>query len=384
MCDFCQSKDMSIVYNVADSALGVKIAVCDRCGLVQSIKTKSKQDNARVASTSSGAGWGNIRYGKGFRLQPAVRVLDSYIDWSSIKDIADIGSNRGDFVKWVSKNHPHADVLGIEPDGSVVGEYKDLPGISLYTDRFENIPLPENRFDLIYCSHTLEHADSASQMLKDIHNCLKNNGYLFLEVPDIEFLKSDDIIEEFFIDKHTFHFNQSLLLDYALYLGFEVLYPGDVSDNENITLLLIKTADKNKDLSFSTRDASLPAYNRQIIEWYQTALSENHKKLKHAVNKIHQLMLKQKVAFWGAGRLFDSLVRIGSLNVEDIHCLVDTYLGKYLTETHGVEIRKPEYLKAEPPHVVIVMSRGSADEITTSARNLGIRNVIKIRDLLLS
>ena len=43
-------------------------------------------------------------------------------------------------------------------------------------------------------------------MLKKCFEILKENGFMFLEVPNSEVIKNKDNVEEYFIDKHHYHF----------------------------------------------------------------------------------------------------------------------------------------------------------------------------------
>jgi hypothetical protein len=380
-CDFCRAEALSIVYNVPDSNLGMDVAVCMCCGLVQSLQTQPKPVE-RTVTTSSGANWGNIRHGKGLRLKTAVELLKDQIPWESITEVLDIGSNRGDFVQWVRNLSPNINITAIEPDHSIVEPYQSLPGLILFLERFEKIALPQAKYDLVYSSHTLEHASSASEMLSQTYDCMKKGGYLFLEIPNLDQVGFQDVVEEFFIDKHTYHFNQELLIAYLNHLGYRAVTDKDLSDQYNITLLLRK--DEAVPGEFTWADGPcLAENNRQMISTYATLLQSNHADLKGVAARLQQFIARQRVAFWGAGRIFDALVRYGNLQVGQ-STLVDEYLWKILPSVHGVPIHRPEYLKMVQPQVVIVLARSSANEIMTKARNLGIKNVIKFSDLLLS
>ena len=380
LCDFCSSEDIDVVYKVPDSRLGVRIAVCNYCGLVQSISTKTK-NNERLVSTSSGADWGNIRHGKGLRLNAASKLLDSFLLWDEIKNVLDVGSNRGDFVKWLQTKNSVADIVAVEPDGNIIDDYKSLPNLTLYIDKLEKINLSSSYFDFVYCAQTLEHADSASTMLEQIQVCMKTGTYLFLEVPNIDILKADDNVEEFFMDKHTFHFSHSLLRDYLNFMGYEIVHDG--TDIFNLSLLLRKLSDRNKYTRFR-KNNNLVKYTKEMIKHYSCNFQSNRNQLKNVVDRLHQFMERQKVVFWGAGRLFDALIKYGGLKTDKIHGLIDEYLWKILPNVHGVEIKRPEYLKIAAPDVVIILARSSADEIAQKVQKLGVRHIIKFRDLFLA
>ncbi len=51
-----------------------------------------------VAAVSSGADWGNVRYGKGFRTQVALEAIARHADLNSNIALLDVGSNRASFA----------------------------------------------------------------------------------------------------------------------------------------------------------------------------------------------------------------------------------------------------------------------------------------------
>ncbi len=381
-CDFCQSDQLLELYEVPDSAIGMIIAVCAGCNLVQSLQTKPNLSE-RLISTSSGATWGNIRHGKGLRLNFASQLLEKKINWNSMNKILDVGANRGDFIFWAMTVHPNSLFTAVEPDLSIVESYKNLSRVNFYGDRFENVDLQNDYFDLVYLSHTLEHADSASAMAKKIYKVLRTGGYLYLEVPNLAMIDSEDAFEEFFIDKHCFHFEREILCDYLADMGFEILYGESVVDPNNITLLLSKASQVRENTGFKREHKIMnPEAWKQKFEQYKLRLKKNREKLRQAADKISFLIGRQKVAFWGAGRQFDALVRFGNLDTSKINFLVDEYLWKYMNSVHGVVIQHPTELKKYQPEVLVVLARASSDEIVRNARQFGIKNVIKLRELM--
>ena len=53
----------------------------------------------------------------------------------------------------------------------------------------DNLILKENSFDIIICSHVIEHIEEPSNMLFEINKLLKISGILFLKTPDIKVVK---------------------------------------------------------------------------------------------------------------------------------------------------------------------------------------------------
>ena len=65
ICDNCHNENFSYSYEAAGSSRGVKVYICDDCGLLQSFPRIAHVKD-RPRKVTSGAAWGNVRYGKGF------------------------------------------------------------------------------------------------------------------------------------------------------------------------------------------------------------------------------------------------------------------------------------------------------------------------------
>lgn len=378
-CDFCNSNHLKKIYEVANSFRGMIVAACKTCGLVQSIQTR-EQETERIVRASSGADWGNIRHGKGLRLNAMKNFLDTKVDWDRVQNILDIGSNRGDFVTWINKRGTKIKITAVEPDGQIINDYKNVENIQLIQNRFEKVDLQKSYYGFVYCSHTLEHAASASEMIKKINSCMKNRGLLFLEVPNIELISEKNTIEEFFIDKHTFHFNHAILKAFLETSSFKILH--DKTDFYNICFLLEKTGDIKDEMNFSHSDTEIFDKNLQLIQAYVKTFTQNIKDLSQIGEKINPFLERQNVAFWGGGRIFDALIKYGNLKLDLIQYVVDEYLSLHMSETNGIKLKDSKHLRITQPQVVIILARSSTDEIEKKIRSYGIRNVIKFQDLM--
>jgi hypothetical protein len=378
-CDFCEHAKAPSIYEPAGTRRGVSVWCCSRCGLVQS--NFSKHEVSKIRTLSTDADWGNVRHGKGVRHDHLKELITKYIDLSSIETIVDIGSSRGDFVKWAKVAMPKASVIAIEPDESVIDGYQDLDGVQVFVNKSEDVNLGKDMVDLIFNSHTLEHAKSARVMLNQMHDAMKFGAYAIVEVPNIEVISMDNIIEEYFIDKHTFHFDREILIDYILNMGFEIISGRQDVDRLNITLVL-------KKVSSARAYEPVNGLNRQNrnIQWiknYPSRLCENRKLLKEIVDKkLKPLAQRQKVAFWGAGRIFDTLVKYGGLEPSDVYCLVDRYLFEIVGSTHGVIINRPEYLRLLEPNVIVILGTSAESSMASEAYKMGIRHVLKFSELM--
>ncbi|MBI2549251.1 methyltransferase domain-containing protein [Candidatus Woesearchaeota archaeon] len=376
-CDFCKHP-ITPVYNVPSSPRKAVVKVCSHCGLVQSTFLNNSSLPRQVAVTSE-ASWGNVRYGKSFRTTPHVDILDKFLSWHRLQQVIDVGSNRGSFIQAIY-NKGNFPILAVEPDKHISPDFHDFPRVKLLLDRIEHISFInekanekfDQKFDLIYLSHTLEHLESPFLTLQQLTHHAQQHAYLFVEVPNIEFLRSKDIVEEFFIDKHTFHFSRSTLKNYLLHFGWQILYENPSDDILNITLLATLHPSGIQGKTFLSVD--VPKTIAQITQYKETK-EKNMRALNNVATYIEALYPK-KIGIWGAGRLYHALVQHGNLNKEKIAVLIDSYLPAYVDNLNDQRILLPDEVSFKDIDVLVIMSRQYVTEITTRARQLGFHGEI--------
>ena len=345
-CDLCGSAEYEDLYTPIGTRRDVGVCQCLKCGLLFSIAERDAPDHLPCASGD--ADWGNIRYSKGARLK-------DISDWipKNISKVLDIGSNRGDFIDFMD----NIKVTAVEPDKSVI-DYYDRADVKV--GYFEDVDVG-NDFDFVYCCQTLEHVTSPTVFLRKVYDCMRQGGKLLLEVPNVNVMLHPLSVEEFFIDKHTFHFGKETMIRYLFKCGFVI----ERVNNDDLNVRIL------------ARKPDFP-YMPHRVHYYSHIIENNREKLPAVVAKINEI--HGRVAFWGATTIFDLLVRYGGL--KDVECLVDPILYEYLPETHGVKVENVDALRVYQPEFIIILARFSADKIVEDARKYNIRNIIKFEDLL--
>ena len=126
-------------------------------------------------------------------------------------------------------------------------------GVDVQMD-VQDIQYPDETFDIIYCSHVLEHVENDRKALAEFYRVLKTGGWAVLLVPDfLEHTVEDttviDAMERlrlFRQDDHVRNYGPDFA-DRAREAGFEVeaLLPGDVVSRAEIEkMALIETFDR--------------------------------------------------------------------------------------------------------------------------------------------
>jgi ubiquinone/menaquinone biosynthesis C-methylase UbiE len=377
-CELCRHELPAAVYQPERSTRDLKIHLCAHCGLVQSLPRKDRATRA-PAAVSGGADWGNVRYGKGFRTHAAIKALKRYTVLSEEISLLDVGSNRGSFARAFLDIAPEASIVAVEPDERVADSCGDLERTELVRARIEDAALESNRFDIVHSCHTIEHLAEPQRVLADHWRVLKPNGLLVLDAPNISIIDADDIIEEWFIDKHLYHFSARTLMRMVCAAGFDIVAAPDLNDHENLLIVARKSKVTHAAHEADPREV---AEAERLLANYISARARNLAALTAMAAEIAKLAPK-RVAMWGAGRLFDTLVTHGQFAPEMLSLLIDKHLKAHVATRYGCKLAEPEALSDADPGVVVVMSRGFAQEIAEEARRLAPRaEIILYSDLL--
>jgi len=362
-CDLCGNAALEQVYAPQGSVRRLTVWLCTHCGLVQSLP---RIDHAprRQASVSADADWGNVRYGKGFRAEANLSTLKPFLAKHRPLRVLDVGASRGAFSLEMKAAYPAAEIIGLEPDERVVGAWAKTPGFTWLHARLEDTrPEPES-FDVIYSCHTLEHVKSGREALRHHWEALKPHGHLLIEVPNLAMIGLGDIVEEFFIDKHLYHYSLRTLSRLLTASGFRPVVVADPRDIVNVTIVAVKADNGAVPVESDAREVESAT---ALISSYHATRMRNLTALT-SVARMIDAMAPRKVAVWGAGRLLNSLILNGGLKPTSLAAVVDKHLVRYASDAHGVRLTAPTELPSIKPDVVVVMSRSFANEIREEAQ----------------
>ena len=156
-------------------------------------------------------------------LKPSFRVMD-------------IGCSTGQFL-YAIKDHVR-EAVGLEINREEARFAHEELGFRIYTEPLADADIPAEHFDLVTLFHVLEHIDDPIALLKTALRYLKPDGYLCLEVPNLEdALLSLHQVREYenfwYREPHIFYFSTETLSSVLRRSG----YHGEIRSVQRYSLL---------------------------------------------------------------------------------------------------------------------------------------------------
>jgi len=200
--------------------------------------------------------------------------------------VLDVGCGGG-FFPYVARTQGF-DAQGIEPNQGFA-EYAsktfDVPTANAF---FQDVDIPEESFDLVTLNHVLEHVEDPCAALGQLRKWLKTDGYLVVEVPNIE--ATYHAPQNRFHIGHLYNFNSINLEHLGAKAGLVMHVSRLVTQENHIHIIFKKQA-------FALHlgdDYSLPGNYDRV-----STLLRSHTTLRHYASPVPytRLMGKQKQYF---------------------------------------------------------------------------------------
>ncbi len=210
-CPICKSKSISFENKYRYSHIyfsNISRVSCNDCGLhfANPMPEESSMNdyNGNYHDSAHGGSKRNIKQ-QAFFSGLAKTRLDFIKKNVNLKSqnaysILEIGPGPGAFVRVWMESYSKSIYSVIESDKSCYNDLKRL-GIDIVENQIENV---NEKYDFIIISHVLEHVTNPNDFLKPFIKQLKKGGYLFIEVPCMDWLhKNIDEPHLLFFDKKS-------------------------------------------------------------------------------------------------------------------------------------------------------------------------------------
>ena len=250
-CPTCHGISISELSSVTVQGSGFKFfatACCHTCGFVfrsrrprldwfVEVWGKREKDPQKVTSLSKDEETEKLRY---YRYKNLSSVLAEYSDNKSLIDIG-CGPGTG-LTAFVDEGW---DVTGIEPDPVRANEGIENHGLNIITSTIEDYE-PAEKYDIATLVHVLEHFHSPVELLKKTADCVKDGGYIYVEVPHL--FRFVDLRDSLYLE-HMNNFNEKTLAYAGHMCGLavqEIFVTKTNPEGVNHLAMLFRKSDKRR------------------------------------------------------------------------------------------------------------------------------------------
>lgn len=122
-----------------------------------------------------------VRYVHNNRLKT---IIDQFPDQERL-NVLDGGCGEGHLLERISKKHPNNQYYGADLTEIALEKAKErCPQFNFLLTDLGKIDLPDNYFDIITCTETIEHVDDYLGVFEEFKRLLKPGGILILTFPN--------------------------------------------------------------------------------------------------------------------------------------------------------------------------------------------------------
>lgn len=235
-CPICKSCEKKILYRLCDNMkiMGVNfpetasfIAKCTNCGLLYMDTEATQEDFLDYYKYGAVAPKYCDMFGKEDTddyYQHLLQLINPYINRQS--SILDIAGAWGEFASYM-KELGYEDITDLDPAEKCIS-YASGHGVkTLMTDSTDMRDIREESFDLVILNHSLEHIIDVESTMRNIGRVLKDKGYLFIEVPDVEgYVEEEAAPFNFLTYEHVLHMSMNDMNNLAGIYGYEMINSG--------------------------------------------------------------------------------------------------------------------------------------------------------------
>ncbi len=219
-----------LVTGIRDYEYGVEwrseLHACVRCGLVVQVPRVAPADIPKLYPSNylahSGQSRGRGVYGflKRVLAETGTRTVTHYVPKGG--RMIEIGCGNGGFLKVLQRLRPDIQLSGIDIEDVGI---TDIVGFTFYHGQLEEVEIPAQSFDAVYCSNLIEHVPDPLLFLRKCHRILKPGGVIVGVTPD--HLSVDRYVfgrywAGYHYPRHTFLFNHHNIRQFLRASGFEI------------------------------------------------------------------------------------------------------------------------------------------------------------------
>jgi SAM-dependent methyltransferase len=272
---------------------------------------------------------------------PLIKEWEQILSFIGRKDdlsALEVGAYRGEFLDVLSRvGVKQATGLENNPESVAIGRANGLDLLQGYLISAEL----SNLYDIIVCNNYLEHQPDVQKFLEKIRDQLKDDGYVYISVPNLSYLLERSCLYEFVAD-HLVYFNRITLRRLVEGCKFTVILEYLKNNENDIVIVARKSQGLNYEAIYKKAESIISSLKRYVSA---------------------QAGAGKKIAIWGAGHRALALMALAKTS--EISFVVDSAKFKQglYTPILGKRIVSPEELYNSHCDIVILMLPGETNRI---------------------
>lgn len=349
------------------------IVCCSNCGFVfaDTPASQATYNNyyallSKYEDLQTATGGGGNQYDME-RLDATASVIHRFLP-DKVARILDVGCANGGLLQSLRNLH-YTNVMGSDPSISCSNHVQSL-GIKcvvgdLFSNSFAEI---SEKFDCVILTHVLEHIRDLKKSIENISSKLKENGILYIEVPDASRYADFFTVPYYFIDcEHINHFESNSIGNLILSEKYELLETRNIEFKVGDTLQYPAVYSVFRKTTYhGIEKINFSALSKTSFEIF---LDDSRKK--NETEKLFRSLIEtqEPVIIWGAGQYTLRLLANSGLAKCNLKGIIDSDSNKQGRMIAGMIINKPDSLKEASSNVVIC-SALHANEIRQTVSSL--------------
>ncbi len=259
------------------------------------------------------------------RINQVEWTLSNILASEKINSVIDFGSGSGFFLK-AFKDKGFKKLIGLDFSKKMCEFARKKYKINFLSGDFLKQKI-NHKYDLATCIQTLEHIINPQKFFQKVKKILNKNGYLFIEVPDSDFPRFDQL-PDYYVFDHLFHFTEKNLSNMLENYGFEIICVAHIDnkkDSGNPFRVLRVLAKKNSSLKkrYFIKNSDLIILKKTLQKYrldHRHYLNEFKKKIIKIKNKIKN----QKFAIICGGEHTNLLLKRFKNYINDASLIYDS------------------------------------------------------------
>lgn len=277
------------------------------------------------------------------------------------KRVLEAGCGAGAFLRRLCREGGNT---GVGFDPAYRGPDEDLDGaVRFVADYYRGPTDPDAGFDVVISRHVIEHVPDPRALLRALRAACEDRpaAQLLLETPDVEWILSHCVVEDFFYE-HCSYFPTGALRYAAACEGFRPTRQSALFGGQYQWLEAVADAPEKPALPEAAEVERICALARRYAREVPARIAALER-------KVAALAEQGGVAIWGAGAKGVTLVDLCDPERRLVACVVDINprkQGRFVPGT-GHPIVAPESLREKGIRHVIVMNPNYEQEVTMQA-----------------